>query len=400
MKIFYQGAYCTEEVLEKIKKSQLRAPSDARNKVETMFIDGFSENGAEVTAVCIYPGVRAYPGNKKVFWNTTKNIKDSTAIYNTGFVNILILKQTINAFAVSARLFKWLIKNKKDKDKLFFSYSVDALTTSYCMWLCRRFECKTAVYVSEIPSHRLFFGQNSSLRKALLKKQINKEEGLHKRFDYYVLSAPAIKEYFSLSEEQTIIMEGLVPFTENISMPKHDTDKKVILYAGGLNARNGIDVLIDAVLLIEDEQVELHLYGGGDLEQKIGKIAEKNKKIKLKGLQPNEEVLNAELSAAILINPRPADEFTLYSFPSKTVEYMSSGTPTAVCKLPAIPNEYWEYIYEIPQNDAVEMSEVIKRILDDENRTQKGLLAQKFIYEEKNHIKQTKRILSIIKTND
>ncbi|MBP3360682.1 MAG: hypothetical protein J6N52_07515 [Clostridia bacterium] len=47
----------------------------------------------------------------------------------------------------------------------------------------------------------------------------------------------------------------------------------------------------------------------------------------------------------MLVNPRSAtDEFTKYSFPSKTMEYMLSGTPVVMYKLAGIPDEYDEYL--------------------------------------------------------
>ena len=50
--------------------------------------------------------------------------------------------------------------------------------------------------------------------------------------------------------------------------------------------------------------------------------------------------------ATLLINPRFSnEEYTKYSFPSKNMEYMASGTPILTTKLPGMPKEYYEYIY-------------------------------------------------------
>ena len=50
--------------------------------------------------------------------------------------------------------------------------------------------------------------------------------------------------------------------------------------------------------------------------------------------------------AKLLINLRnPEDKYTKYSFPSKTFEYMVSGTPFFTTKLEGIPSEYYNYLY-------------------------------------------------------
>lgn len=43
---------------------------------------------------------------------------------------------------------------------------------------------------------------------------------------------------------------------------------------------------------------------------------------------PNSGVLKAQSESEILVNPRnDNNEFTKYSFPSKVIEYLGSGTP-------------------------------------------------------------------------
>ena len=55
-----------------------------------------------------------------------------------------------------------------------------------------------------------------------------------------------------------------------------------------------------------------------------------------------------ELKATLLVNPRPTtEEFTIYSFPSKNMEYMASGTPLLTTKLPGMPEEYHQYVLAI-----------------------------------------------------
>ena len=46
------------------------------------------------------------------------------------------------------------------------------------------------------------------------------------------------------------------------------------------------------------------------------------------------------------MNPRfTGAEYTLYSFPSKNIEYMVSGTPVITTRLAGIPDDYYPYVF-------------------------------------------------------
>ena len=62
--------------------------------------------------------------------------------------------------------------------------------------------------------------------------------------------------------------------------------------------------------------------------EKIIACSKKDNRIVFKGMVPNKIVVEDQLKATLLVNPRPSiGEFTRYSFPSKNMEYMVSGTP-------------------------------------------------------------------------
>ena len=53
-------------------------------------------------------------------------------------------------------------------------------------------------------------------------------------------------------------------------------------------------------------------------------------------------------TADVLVNPRLNEgEYTKYSFPSKTMEYLSTGRPVVCYKLDGIPDEYDKHLMEV-----------------------------------------------------
>ena len=78
----------------------------------------------------------------------------------------------------------------------------------------------------------------------------------------------------------------------------------------------------------------------------------------------------------------PKDEFTAYSFPSKTIEYMSSGTPLLTSHLPGIPQEYFDFCYSISGNDVTDIKSALETIMgySDEVRRDMGQRAREDVY--------------------
>lgn len=169
---------------------------------------------------------------------------------------------------------------------------------------------------------------------------------------------------------------------------------------GGLHCKYGIKDLVDGFNMLQND-IELHLYGQGDAVEYIKKIAEKNNKIKYMGFKLNSEIIVAEKKAVLLINPRPTtEEFTLYSFPSKTIEYMLTGTPILMTKLPGMPKEYYDFVYFIDEESSTGIKESIERVIKNskEELVEKGKQAKEFIIKNKNNEVQGRRIYEFIKS--
>ncbi len=83
------------------------------------------------------------------------------------------------------------------------------------------------------------------------------------------------------------------------------------MYAGGLNKRFGLELLIDAFKEIEGDY-ELWLFGSGDYESDIIKQSEIDTRIKYFGKVDREVVLGYEMKSTLLVNLRnPADKIDI-----------------------------------------------------------------------------------------
>ena len=115
----------------------------------------------------------------------------------------------------------------------------------------------------------------------------------------------------------------------------------------------------------------------------------------------NREVVEREMEATLLVNPRPTDEeYVRYSFPSKTMEYMSTGTPVLTTVLPGMPKEYHPYVYLLEDETAQGIAETLGSVLSqtEDALFEKGQAARHFILNEKNNVIQAQKILDMLET--
>ena len=118
------------------------------------------------------------------------------------------------------------------------------------------------------------------------------------------------------------------------------------------------------------------------------------------GVRANDEIVHEEQRAALLVNPRPtAPEYTKYSFPSKNMEYMVSGTPMMTTELPGIPEEYYPYIFTIKDETADGIAKALKDFftLDKGKRYDLGKRAREFALNDKSNAVQAKKITEFLK---
>jgi glycosyltransferase involved in cell wall biosynthesis len=198
-------------------------------------------------------------------------------------------------------------------------------------------------------------------------------------------------------------MEGLCD--ANIAggnFPTCKYNSKVIMYAGGLEEKYGIKMLVDAFKLIDKSEVELHLYGSGSYVVTLEEEIKKDPRIKYFGVCSNQEIVLVERKSAILVNPRFTNEdFVRYSFPSKNMEYMASGTPLLCTKLPGMPKEYYPYVYLIENETLDGYVSALKDVLGRPECELKSMgdSAREFVLKEKNNIVQARRISDFLKSN-
>ena len=391
MDILYCSTLVSQRILDKLYEASKVKPLYSIQKFHRLVVEGLVSNNQQVEVLSVIP-VSPQSQTKKVWFNENEVYCGVKYCY-IPFFNIRIIRQICVFFFSFFYTLFWGMKRKKEKRVI-----CDVLNISVCLGsliASKLIGIKSVGIVTDMPG--LMVGGSKSFLSNLITR-INKS--YLGAFDYYVFLTEQMNPVLNIHKRPYIVMEGLVDVDMQIA-PHADWIpgmKRNIIYAGGLYEQYGVKMLIEAFMQTSFEDVTFSIYGMGEMEQQIREYEKKDFRIHYYGAVPNSKVVEEELKATLLINPRPTHEdFTKYSFPSKNMEYMVSGTPVLTTRLPGMPVEYYPYVFLFDE----ETVEGYKRKLEDvlslpyEQLKEKGELGKRFALDKKNNIVQSMRILNM-----
>ncbi|MFC0229271.1 glycosyltransferase [Serratia aquatilis] len=403
MNIIFLGGIYTPSIQEVIQKKSIGPIQNAADALQKNYLRGFSEiDEIEEIRVINLPYIGSYPSlfKDKYF---TPEIKEEflysrVAVFNYGFNNIKAIK-SIARFWRSFKEIRKITHDNKDYHIVCYSMHLPFLLSCFLNKL-RSDKCKYYIIVPDLPEFM-------SVRHGLNKKLYT----LLSKLSYYIVNrsngisviTKEMSERFDTSVGTTII-EGIVsepPKLENRVCPSPNQSElgDYFLYTGTLDSRYGIRDLINAYNQSKiSNNTKLVICGDGDDREYVEIEQRKNPQIVYLGQITREDAQLLQKKAKLLINPRNNEgEFTKFSFPSKIIEYMSSGTPVLMYKLDGIPDSYDRYYFEITSQ--ADFPLILKNISekDPEELVSMGKIAREFIFENTTPKQQVLKFYSLMK---
>lgn len=321
---------------------------------------------------------------------------NETHDYCVSKLNIPVIGRIFDCFAVRKQLRQTLKKNST-ASVIINSLYTPFLLAYFTLWGVSR---KSCVVVEDLPQ---YMSGNRSIfyRFAKAIDRIVVNFCLTKIDSYVLLSRHMIGTL--PRKNKCVVVEGIYNTTIGLPPKKTKRGEISILYTGGISRRYGVFDLIEAFTRIPDNNYRLYLCGNCDEMALMNKYLEQDDRILYLGLVKKEKVCELQRNATLLVNPRHSNKtFTKYSFPSKTMEYLASGTPTVMCNLQCLPEEYKEYIFLFDDESIEGYSRKIMDICsrDAESLLEFGKRASRFIMTQKNEVVQTKKILDLLYENE
>ena len=370
-------------------------PQTASNKLQWNLIRGLEQNLKSPLTLISAMFLGDFPlGYKKaVIKNQEFNHTDIAdhKDYSLGFLNIPIVKHIFRKNAIK----RCVVKNVDlQSTEVAFGYSMSTPIVDNLLYIKELNPAvKTCLIVPDLPEFmnvggkkRLLFG---ILKRIDTKKLYKKIKGI----DYFVVISKYMPEKLGVNINRCVVVEGIADIN-GANTAKTVTDVKNIVYTGAISPKYGIDTLVGSFSALKDENIKLTLAGSGKREY-IQNAQKTDKRIDYLGTVSNDTARELQRGAYLLVNPRNSgDEYTKYSFPSKILEYMLSGTPVVTMALKGIPEEYYEHLIIVENS----LEETFKSALslDAEELALKGKNAMEFVKREKNAFAQTKKIIEIL----
>lgn len=337
---------------------------------------------------------------RKRLFSSVTSVSNHISIYNVPYINVPYISVLSQKVQLERKIIEWIHENQ-NKSVWVIVYSM-RLPLLQCAELIKR-RMNNVKVVNIIPDLPQYMHENCSvIRRIALRYYLKKIKDVQKCVDLFSLYTESMKEYIPCQGKSTVVIEGLFsnPYPDMVPKKKEKRDKKIVVYAGILNEQYGVATLVESFRYLSNEAIELHLYGQGDYLSRLNNVIQEYSNVKYMGLVSPEVAYEKICDADLLVNPRPSEpEYTKYSFPSKTFEYMASGTPVLMTKLPGIPDDYYKFVHIIKKETPEGIADSIKKVFDQDPNMieQKALAAKKFILEEKSSEKQVNRLVDGIK---
>ncbi len=221
-----------------------------------------------------------------------------------------------------------------------------------------------------------------------------------RRCTHYVFLTEAMNDYYH-NTKPYVVLEGHADAAMEAKKPDpaKKTSPRGVLYAGGVSKQYGLEELTQGFLQAQLPNARLEIYGPGGYVEELKEIAARDPRVFYGGMLLSSQIVEKEQQATLLVNPRPTrEEYVKYSFPSKTMEYLSSGTPVLTTRLPGMPEEYHPYVDFIEDETVQGVADALRASLSrsDEELFARGSRGREFVLGSRNNRVQAQKILQML----
>jgi glycosyltransferase involved in cell wall biosynthesis/rhamnogalacturonyl hydrolase YesR len=233
----------------------------------------------------------------------------------------------------------WLVRNHRRKpyDLIHVHNIPDFLVFS--AWYPKHRGAKVLLDIHDIVPE--FYGSKFSVKENSLAVRILKmvERASAKFADHVILANHLwLEKYVSRSasaEKCSVFINNVDPNIFKPASRVRADDKLIILFPGGLQWHQGIDIAIRAFKKVAEQlpKAEFHIYGEGNMKNQLMELAREvglDGKVRFGKPVPVREIAKIMADADLGIVPKRADSFGNEAYSTKIMEFMSLGVPVVV----------------------------------------------------------------------
>lgn len=403
MNILFASSLCSTDKYNEIFRLRNKPIITPSQKFFDLLIRGMTDEACDVKITCMSALPVSASSCNKLFWNKeVESVNDNLSYLYLPFINGKLLRYVTLYFSSFFYSVKWFLRNRKQGECCFISDPLVYTITNPTFLAAKLCNISKIMILTDLPS----YAEEKIESRGILpyiKKIINRRiEKQIECYDGYVVLTDEMNNVVNPYDRPSLTVECSVEAASTLTnVDKQNSCMRTIVYAGGVYKKYGVEKLVRAFAKGEFENTELVIYGNGDYTEELVQFCNENPCVRYGGCVSLSEIVEIEKKATLLVNPRPtADDYTRYSFPSKTAEYLVSGTPVLSTKLVGIPSDYEGYIFWFNEESEEGIIEALRVVLmhSDEELQAFGEKARKFMLSNKeNHI-QGKRITDFVQS--
>lgn len=401
MEIIFVGGFFFNEMDREIRENSKKTIQNAANNFQWAVIKGIEENMEKSVSLLTAPFIGYFPFYYRELLIKGRKFhnRENKVNHSVGFVNLPLLKAIFKYKNLLNALQNW--RDRVEKNPVIILYSLNLpYLKAVSQFKCENPQVKVYCIITDLPE---FPADTSFLHRLYIDKY--EKHRIYKYLSYldgFIVLSDYMVERLKITNKPWVRVEGIFDDSRSEEPAPAKETYKTVLYTGTLDKRYGIDRLLLAFEKIPHPNFRLWICGGGNGEELVKQAAAKDSRIKFWGLLERSAVLNLQQRATLLVNPRNTQgEYNKFSFPSKTMEYLASGTPALLYKLSGMPQEYFNYCFTVSDNSIKSLSSAI---INSCNRSpefleQMGISAKNYILKEKTSKVQASKILNMILEN-
>jgi len=399
--VFLGGLFLPERI-DAIRR-QSRGPIQfAADVLQKAFLRGFATALDTPLSVVNLPFVGSYPARYRALrfpaWSGTYPV--GVPVEGRPFLNLQIVKY-LSRFRSALTGLKAAIPRGSRATVVIYSAHLPFLAAARLLRRSRP-DIDMCLILPDLPEFMGVGGRVYVFLKSIESLLFRK---LIADIDCFVLLTDAMGDRLGIPPARRVVVEGIfdpIDDEDAAATPsERPADEFPILYTGTLAARYGISDLLDAFERLERPEARLWICGDGDARPRLESLAARDVRVTYFGQVSRSQALALQRQAAVLVNPRRAEgEFTKYSFPSKTMEYLASGKPVVMHALPGVPQEYHDFLVIPRTQDASGLAEVLDDLAGRPaaDLLELGRRGQVFVLNAKNPEKQVGKVIARLRS--
>jgi glycosyltransferase involved in cell wall biosynthesis len=263
------------------------------------------------------------------------------------------------------RLFLFLLFSRFD---ILVANDLDTLVANF---LVSKLRGKKLVY----DSHELFT-EVPELNNRIFQKKfwLMLESVILPRLENNITVCDSIAKYYnakynvSFKVVRNIPIAGLRKDSDNVSVFNNCPKEIILIYQGALNVDRGIELMIDAVNLLDG--FKLWIVGSGDIEKELKNYVNNlqlNRKVKFFGRISQNELSSITRNACLGLSLEQNTSLSYnYALPNKLFDYIHANIPVVVSDLPemSIVVKKYDIGWVLTDNSPNGLKKLIENIFD------------------------------------